>query len=292
MLPLLKSVANTPKPFKQVCDELAIEFKLTSADKAETIPSGLATYISRIGWAKSYIKQAGLIESPSKGIVKITPQGLKVLDNPPAKIDGKFLLQFPQFVAFKNKTKSKAVSQTTPTLLLETPEEALNRIRIELNEKLATDLLDKVKQMDPSRFEKLVVELMLAMGYGGPQENAGKVTGKSGDEGIDGIINQDSLGLDVIYLQAKRWKNKITPEIVNSFMGSIVGKGATKGVLLTTSDFTDAARKTASNNPQYKIILIDGQRLASLMIEYNLGVGVQDNIVIKRIDQDYFEEPE
>lgn len=293
MLPLLKCVAIAPKSFKIVCDDLAQAFNLTDADKAEMIPSGLATYISRIGWAKSYLKQAGLIESPSKGVIKVTQQGKKVLENPPTKIDGKFLLQFPEFVAFKNKTKSKTlVSPMAPTLSLETPEETLQRIWLEVNDKLATDILDTVKQMPPAFFERLVVDLMLAMGYGGSREDAGKTVGKSGDGGIDGIINEDRLGLDIIYLQAKRWKENVGSPAVQGFIGSLVNNGANKGVLLTTSGFTDDALKASKKNPQYKVILIDGKRLASLMIEYNLGVGVQDTYVIKRIDQDYFEQPE
>ncbi|WP_394795735.1 restriction endonuclease [Armatimonas sp.] len=293
MLPLLKCVATAPKSFKQVCEELADEFRLTDAEKEKVGLTGQPTYVNRVGWAKSYLKQAGLVESPSKGLVKITHQGSKVLNNPPVKIDGKFLAQFPEFVAYKNKTKTLTViAPPTPILSLETPEETLQRIWQEMNQKLSSDLLDTVKQMNPSRFEKLVVDLMLAMGYGGPQEGAGEITGKSGDEGIDGIINADPLGLDVIYLQAKRWKGNVGSETLQSFIGSLVGKGATKGVLLTTSGFTDPAKKAAKTNPTYKIILIDGPRLASLMIEYNLGVGVQDTYVIKRIDQDYFEEPE
>lgn len=203
MLPLLKCVASGPKTFKIVYEELAQEFNLTDADKAETISSGQPTYISRIGWAKSYLKQAGLIESPSKGMVKITIQGQKVLTEPPTKIDVKFLTQFPAFLEFKKRTRVKPLppSGLVPTLPLETPEETLHRIWLEVNENLATDLLDKVKQMSPAFFERLVVDLMLAMGYGGSREDAGKTVGKSGDGGIDGIINEDRLGLDIIYLQ-------------------------------------------------------------------------------------------
>ncbi|WP_395143316.1 restriction endonuclease [Armatimonas sp.] len=293
MLPLLKCVATAPKSFKAVCEELAEKFRLTDAEKAKVGLTGQPTYVNRVGWAKSYLKQAGLVESPSRGLVKITHQGSKVLNNPPVKIDGKFLAQFPEFVAYKNKTKTLTVTAPpTPILSLETPEETLQRIWLEVNEKLASDILDTVKQIPPAFFERLVVDLMLAMGYGGSREDAGKTVGKSGDGGIDGIINEDRLGLDVIYLQAKRWKGNVGSEIVQTFLGSLVNNGANKGVLLTTSGFTDPAEKAAKMNPTYKIILIDGPRLASLMIEYNLGVGVQDTFVIKRIDQDYFEEPE
>ena len=291
MLPLLEHVAGEAKTFKAVCELLAGYFKLTATDKAETIPSGLATYISRIGWARSYMKQAGLVESPSKGVIQITERGKQVLAQKPAKIDVKFLMQFPDFVAFKNRAKPKtAVVSLVGLLPLETPEEILEKTWGEINEALSAELLDKAKQMPPALFERLVVDLMLAMGYGGSREDAGKTVGRSGDGGIDGIINEDRLGLEVIYLQAKRWKESVGSPTVQGFIGSLVNNGATKGVLITTSTFTEEAQKTARKNPQYKIILIDGKRMASLMIEYNLGVSLQETYVVKKVDQDYFDQ--
>jgi restriction system protein len=292
MLPLLKCLEDgKPQKMAVLYEKLATVFNLSEPDKNEKLSSGQSTYMSRISWARTYLKQAGLLSSPARSIIQITPVGTKALNSKVEKIDIKFLEQFPDFIKFTQKSNNKSTAASASGLNLSaTPEEIMLDAWIKINKSISNDLLDRIKQSPPDFFERLVVDLMLAMGYGGTREDAGQVQGKSGDGGIDGIINEDRLGLDIIYIQAKRWKDSVGSPIIQGFIGSIVNHGANKGVIITTSTFTKDAELTARKNPQYKIILIDGEKLASLMIEYNLGVTTKETYLIKNIDQDYFDQ--
>lgn len=297
MLPLLKSFSDsTEKTLHEVTPSLAREFSLSSQELDALLPSGAQTvFYNRIGWARTYLKKAGLLEIPKRGVCKITPAGLKVLEKQPNRIDTKFLEQFNGFVEFRDSHKT----ETTPPLpaitqqsfLVQTPEESMETAHQDLRLKLSDDLLVEIKQRSPEFFERLVVNLLVAMGYGGSREEAGKAVGKSGDNGIDGIISEDKLGLENIYLQAKRYATGSVGEgEIRDFKGALDAKGAKKGVFITTSYFTDAAKKAAEQSLNYKIVLIDGARLASLMIEYNLGVSVVETYQLKKIDIDFFSE--
>lgn len=271
---------------------LAAEFQLADAELDIKLPSGKQRlFDNRVGWAKSYLKQAGLLESVSRGVFKITQRGLSVLKENPALLNVKYLKRFPEFVTFHQGTKTdKAdgiaeMSQPNGA----TPDELVSAGYRQLRESLVTELLDRVKTIGPSRFEGLVVELLVKMGYGGTQEDAGRVVGKSGDGGIDGIINEDRLGLDVIYIQAKRWEGDVGRPEVQKFVGALAGHKAKKGVFLTTSSYTKEARVYASQVDS-KIVLINGTMLAELMIDFNLGVSTKEVYEVKRLDTDYFEE--
>ena len=265
---------------------------LLKDEKNQKLPSGVANaFYNRLAWAKIYLERAGLISKVRHGVFKISPSGQSVLSKSPGKINISYLEQFPEFAAFKNKTASTETSDPTPSNDQDasvTPEEALDLAYKKLRDDLANQLLSQIKSSHPSFFEKLVVDLMLKMGFGGPNENAGIVTPYGGDEGIDGIINQDQLGLDVIYLQAKRWENTVGRPEIQKFVGALFGKKAKKGVFLTTSSFSAEARDYASSIDA-KIVLIDGAKLAQLMIDFGVGVSSSQTYIIKRIDHDYFE---
>lgn len=297
MLPLLKSFSDsTEKTLHEVTPSLAREFSLSSQELDALLPSGAQTvFYNRIGWARTYLKKAGLLEIPKRGVCKITPAGLKVLEKQPNRIDTKFLEQFNGFVEFRDSHKTETTPPlpaiTQQSLLVQTPEESMETAHQDLRLKLSDDLLVEIKQRSPEFFERLVVNLLVAMGYGGSREEAGKAVGKSGDNGIDGIISEDKLGLENIYLQAKRYATGSVGEgEIRDFKGALDAKGAKKGVFITTSYFTDAAKKAAEQSLNYKIVLIDGARLASLMIEYNLGVSVVETYQLKKIDIDFFSE--
>ena len=277
---------------------IADHFNLSKEDRVDRLPSGTQrTLLNRVQWSVYDMFRAGLLDRRTKGIYFITDEGRKVLDQAPDKIDRQFLLQFPAFKEWqirsnKNRNTNKGSRDAESSISdasEETPDELMATAHSILRSALASELLEEVKKMEPIAFEKLVVDLMVQMGYGGPKEDSSWVTQQTGDEGIDGVINQDRLGLDVIYLQAKRYtEQKISRPAVQGFVGALAGQQATKGVFMTTSSFSKEAISYANNVAQ-KVILIDGPRLAELMIEHNLGVSIQHTYEVKRIDSDYFD---
>lgn len=291
-LPLLKACANGKEHTKQeLVPLLAKQFGLTGSELEIKLASGKqGMFDNRVGWAKSYLKQAGLLENPRRGVFKITARGMQVLSENPQPLNVKYLKRFPEFVVFnagKPKDESKLVESASANS--ETPDELVAAGYRQLREALVVELLDRIKTVSPSRFEDLVVELLLKMGYGGTQEDAGQVVGKSGDGGIDGIINEDRLGLDVIYIQAKRWEADVGRPEIQKFVGALAGNKASKGVFITSSGFTKEAKGYASQ-VNHRVILIDGPMLAELMMDYDLGVSTKEVYTVKRLDSDYFEE--
>lgn len=289
-LPLLRYFADGKEHSKQeVLSELAKEFGLSDAEQKELLPSGRqGRFDNRVAWAKSYLKQAGFLDNVGRGIHRITQRGMDVLASNPPRIDIKYLEQFDEYRAFKARSGKKEADNSADSVVQEgTPEELLEAGYKQLRATLAAELLQQVKAGTPSFFERLVVELLVRMGYGGTREDAGQVLGKSGDGGIDGIINEDRLGLDVIYLQAKRWEGDVGRPEIQKFVGALAGHKANKGVFLTTSGYSKEARAYASQ-VNSKIVLIDGPMLADLMIDYGLGVATITSYEIKRVDSDYF----
>lgn len=294
MLPLMKHLADgQAHVLKDVMAKLADEFKLTPEERATLLPSGgTLTLASRVGWAKTYLKKAELLHQPKRGMVQLTRAGQEALAKQPQRIDNAWLEQFPVFVAWRDASRDKDSTEperrsavvTASTL---TPDEIIDSAYQSLWLALADELLERVKACPPEFFERLVVQLLLKMGYGGSRQEAGKAVGKSGDGGIDGIINEDRLGLDAIYLQAKRWDGVVGRPEIQKFVGALAGQRASKGVFITTSRYSEDARDYAAVS-QYKIVLIDGQRLAELMIEHDLGVSVAATYQLKRIDSDFF----
>jgi len=296
MLPLLQVLAengemNTVDYATKTADRLG----LSQEQREILLPSGVQfAHRNRAGWAAWYLIQAGLIKKVRKGWIQITLEGRAFLATTPALVDRKVLCQFPSFVEKVIKPKHKKDKESPSTSEVtesETPDEQIASAYVNLNQSLTTDLLALLRKMEHFKFEQLVVDLLLAMGYGGSREEAAQVTKKSGDEGIDGIIKEDRLGLDVIYIQAKRYQedSPIGREKLQSFVGALSGKHASKGVFITTSSFTDPAFNYAASVPQ-KVILIDGEKLAELMIEYDVGVATRQLLKIKQIDSDYFDE--
>ena len=295
MLPLMK-IAEDGKEhlFREATDALINQFNLTEKEKQELLPSGSAFVINnRIGWARTYLTKAGLLLKTKRGYFRISEEGKKLLQKEPAFINTKMLKEYDAFNDFQstkgpdnsenNKTEHNIEQSITPHELLESG-------YLSIKNELANELLSTIKNISPQKFEKLVIDLLVKMGYGGSIKEAATVVGKSGDEGIDGIIKEDKLGLDVIYIQAKKWDSVTIgrPEI-QKFAGALLGKKAKKGIFITTSTFTNEAKKYVTDIDA-KIILLDGKQLTELMIENNLGVSTQDVYTIKRIDSDYFEE--
>ncbi len=258
------------------------------------LPSGKQTTITnRIHWARSYMKQAGLVRSVKRGWYELTDRGKSVLEDPHQKIDNAYLQQFDEFQDFKSRTKETAGDNkvTTEETSSNTPDENLQAAHKKLEAALASNLLDYVRSSSPAFFEALIVDLLIAMGYGGTSEDAGRALGQSGDGGVDGVIDQDPLGVDQIYLQAKRYgsENKVGPGDVRDFYGALSIKRATKGIFVTTSDFTSSAEQAAKDLGS-RIVLINGPQLARLMIKYNIGCRDKDVLHIKQIDEAYFDE--
>ena len=289
MLPLLRLVGDSKEyAFRDTIDLLADEFNLSEPERRQMLPSGQQTvFHNRVGWARTYLKKAGLVLSPRRGIIRITQRGTDILASNPENIDVELLDQFPEFVQFKNLKREKVseLSSEQPG----TPEEVLENAFQNLRQSLANELLDQIKSSPPSLFEKIVVELLVGMGYGGTLKDAGQAIGKSGDEGIDGIIKEDRLGLDIIYIQAKRWENTVGRPEIQKFAGALQGQRARKGVFITTSEFSKDAEEYAAKIDS-KIVLIDGEQLAQYLIDHNIGVTPITNYEVKRIDSDYFSE--
>lgn len=296
MLPLLQLLADKKEYlFKDIVTVLGMQFKLTDQQLSELLPSGQSLlFANRVGWARTYLKKAGLLDAPRRGMVSITERGLDVLKKKPKKVDNTLLKQFPEFLEFQNiKKEDVEISEHSENAQSEkrTPEETIDLAYQNIRQSLAQELIDTVRRLSPTFFERLVVELLVKMGYGGSIIDAGRAIGKTGDEGIDGTIKEDKLGLDIIYIQAKRWQagNVVGRPELHKFVGALAGQGAKKGIFITTSSFSKDALHYAPKN-ETKIVLIDGVQLAQLMIDYNLGVSVQRAYEIKRLDNDYFEE--
>jgi restriction system protein len=297
MLPLLSLFTDgRERHYRDLVESMAVEFDLTSEERRELLASGAqAVFDNRVSWAKTYLKKAGLIDSPKRATFLITDLGKKVLAEKPLRIDIKYLRQFPAFLEFQNASRSEndieIESVTGIAINGQTPEEHLDKAYQQIRKTLASELLHKVVELSPTFFERLVVELLVKMGYGGSLKDAGKAMGKSGDEGIDGTIKEDKLGLDIIYIQAKRWRlwNVVGRPELQKFVGALAGQGAKKGIFITTSTFTKEALEYTPRN-ETKIVLIDGEQLAQLMIDYNLGCTTQQIYEVKKIDNDYFGE--
>jgi len=290
MLPLLKFIRDKKEhSLRETIDALADQFHLTAEERRELLPSGnQAIFNNRVGWARTYMKKAGLLKSTRRGYMCITDRGLNVLEQNPQKIDVTFLLQFEEFREFKTFRREKSIEQVEEEQA-ETPEEVLESAYQNLRSDLANDLLKQIMASPPSLFENIVIDLLVKMGYGGSRKDAGEAIGKTGDEGIDGIIKEDPLGLDIIYIQAKKWDNTVGRPEIQKFAGALQGKHARKGIFISTSNFSREARDFASSIDT-KIILIDGGQLTQLMIDHNIGVSPSVTYETKKIDLDYFTE--
>jgi len=292
MLPLLRVAGdNKEHSLRDAVDALGKHFGLSEAERTALLPSGRqAIFDNRVGWARTYMKKAGLLETPRRAIFRITERGLELLKGNPLRIDISILEKYPEFKSFRTLRHEKGPEEpslapaddSTPE---ETLEDAYGRIRVNLE----AELLERVKICSPSFFERLVVALLVKMGYGGTLRDAGEAIGRSGDGGIDGIIKEDRLGLDVVYIQAKRWDTTVGRPELQKFAGALQGHRAKKGVFITTSEFSKEATQYATQI-ESKIALIDGAQLARLMIDHGLGVSLVETYEIKRIDYDYFVE--
>ncbi|MGI0495226.1 restriction endonuclease [Alkalinema pantanalense CENA528] len=293
LLPALSFLSDgLERSSREVYDAMALVFSLTDQDRKQLLPSGQqATYENRIGWALTYLNKAKLCDKPARGKFIITQRGQEVLQNKPTKIDNKFLLQFPEFQQFKQRTPKtqEDFEKSLEADNAQTPEEILQESYQALKSELKEEILQRLKGGSPAFFERVVVDLLVAMGYGGSRKEAGRAIGRTGDGGIDGIINEDPLGLDSIYIQAKRWENTVGRPVVQAFAGSLEGFRSRKGVMITTSEFSKEAKDYVTRIEK-KIILINGTMLADLMIENDVGVDEKERFVVKKIDNDYFEE--
>ncbi|MFN0193728.1 MAG: restriction endonuclease [Aestuariivirga sp.] len=298
MLPVLKAAAAGEIRIGDVVDRLATELGLSADDLADMLPSGKqSSFSNRVHWAKTYLKQAGLVEPTRRAHFKITPRGSAALASGLTSIDIRYLQQFPEFNAFRTKSTDEvaasinsSVDNAFPADPRETPDDQLRRLSKEINSSLGAEIVERIQNSAPSFFERVVVSLLLAMGYGGAIEEAGKILGRSGDDGVDGVIDQDTLGLDRVYIQAKRYNSEtsIGPGAIRDFYGSLDMHKASKGLFVTTSSFSKAAVETAERLGK-RIVLIDGQQLANYLVKFNVGCRVQETIEVKKIDEDYFE---
>jgi restriction system protein len=303
MLPVLKAAVGGEVAIRDCVAALSDRFGLTEEEREARLPSGKqTTFANRVHWARTYLSQAGLVEPTRRGHFRITDRGRAVLAENPVRVDNKLLLRFPEFESFKRRRNTDEAGDTAGSVVTTpmptegvraTPEELIAAAHQEITEELQSALLRRILSARPEFFEDLVVDLLLAMGYGGSRADAGQRVGRTGDGGIDGIINEDPLGLDVVYVQAKRYgpDNTIGIEKVREFAGSLVERGASKGVFVTTSQFVASAKSFVSRIPQ-RLILIDGAELTRLMVRYGVGVRVERTIEIKRLDLGYFGEQE
>jgi len=291
MRPLLEHLSDGQvKRNRETNEYLAGHFELTEEERSQLLPSGYARlFDNRIGWAKTHLKGAGLIESPGRAQYRITERGRKALSRTDQPINLAYLKQFDEYKDFVSESGSESTASASDAGDELTPSEHIElgyqRVRNELEE----ELIGKVKAASPAFFEWLVVELLVAMGYGGSRRDAGQTLGRSGDGGIDGVIKEDRLGLDVIYLQAKRWDGTVGRPEIQKFAGALQGQRAKKGIFLTTSCFSAEAVSYASSIDS-RIVLVDGEKLAGLMIDADVGVSRVANYEVKRLDSDYFEE--
>jgi len=292
MLPLLKMARDGKEHrFRDAADNLADEFSLSAEERKELLPSGQQpVFPNRVGWARLYLVKAGLLKGTRRGFFQITEQGQKALSKNPLKIDKDFLMQFPDFVEVVKAKKEKAkISKVVTPPDEVTPEEGLEAAFQELKESLALEILKNAKECSPAFFERLVVDLLIKMGYGGSRKEAGEAIGQAGDGGIDGIIKEDQLGLDIIYIQAKRWEGTVGRPEIQNVAGALQGQKARKGIFITTASFSKDALDYVKHIAT-KIILIDGERLAELMIDHGVGVSPVATYEVKKMDLDYFAE--
>lgn len=297
MLPLLRLAADGQEHrFRDAVEQLVSEARLTDEERAQLLPSGAQPlFDNRVGWARTYLKHAGLLHSPKRGLLQITDTGRALLAENPPRIDVALLDRYEPFREFRSRRREKAdvaidlsTQPSREQSTDETPEDALAAAYVKLRGNIEAELLDQIKAASPAFFERVVIDLLVAMGYGGSRQDAGRAIGRSGDEGIDGIIKEDKLGLDVIYVQAKRWDATVGRPEIQKFAGALQGQRANKGVFITTSQFSRDAEDYAGAITS-KIILIGGERLASLMVDHNVGVTPIGVYELKRIDSDYFE---
>ncbi|MBM3273161.1 restriction endonuclease [Candidatus Kaiserbacteria bacterium] len=296
MLAVLSASAEGEVRIAETTEHLADKLGLTPEERAELLPSGKQTVFSnRVHWAKFYLGKAGLIESPRRGYFAITDRGRRVLDAKPERIDNKLLNQFDEF---KNFVRGSSEAAENDGLLAaaavpeqtKTPDEVMRAAYLQIEASLAQELLDRVRSAPPDFFERLIVNLLLSMGFGASVTDAGRALGRSGDDGVDGVIDQDALGLDRVYIQAKRYKdgNTVGSGAIRDFFGSLNLHKATKGLFVTTSSFSSSAATTAASLST-RIVLVDGEQLAKLMIRHNVGCRIEDTLHIKKIDEDFFE---
>ena len=303
MLPVLDFAAYGETTVRNCIGALADKTGLSDEERGELLPSGRqAVFANRVHWAKTYLVQAGLLEITRRAHFRLTPRGSEVLAKHPDKIDNEFLMQFAEFREFRTRSRSRQGESSEPIAEIlplrelapaSTPEDRIEAAYTEITNELRAALLDGVMRGTSQFFEKVVVDLLTSMGYGGSRTNAGRRVGKTADGGIDGIINEDPLGLDVVYLQAKRYaaENTIGVDKVREFAGSLVERGATKGVFVTTSHFAPAAKAYAERIPQ-RLILIDGDELTRLMVQYGVGVRTERTVELRKLDLGYFDEEE
>ncbi len=295
MLPLLEFLKDKKeRSLQELISGVSDKFELTNAERKEFLPSGNQAIINnRVDWARTYLKKAGLLDSPKRARFVITEKGIEILNTNPETINIAFLKKLPKFKEWQDDYVSKGKKgKDIEEIELpneKTPQELLDYSFQKLTNELSIELLDVVKKCSPVFFENLVIDLLVKMGYGGSRKEAGKAVGKSGDGGIDGIINEDKLGLDTIYVQAKKWENVVPVKEIRDFAGALLGQKAKKGIFITTSYFPNGAYEYVKNI-EHKIILIDGKRLTELMIENNIGLSIQMKYEVKKIDADYFEE--
>lgn len=293
MLPVLKEGAEKEISTRDAIENLASKYGLSEEDREQMLPSGKQrTFDNRVNWAKGYLKQAGLVRYTDRGVYVATDEGRKVLATNPEKIDNKFLKQYEAFQEFQNRkgTQSEKEEAQEGSDDAVTPDEALRSAHRKINASLAADLLGRVREASPQFFEELIVELLLAMGYGGTSEDAARALGQSGDNGVDGVVDQDPLGVDQVYVQAKRYAetNKVGSGDIRDFFGALNLKKAQKGIFFTTSSFSPAAVQTAQDLGM-RIVLIDGAQLAKLMIKYGVGCREEEVLYLMGVDEEYFE---
>ena len=293
MMPLLEAIADGAEHSNaEIAEIIAARLGVTNSDREIMLPSGQQTvFTNRAAWAKAYLKKAGLLQSPKRGTLQLTANGTKALSEKPDRINIRYLRKFESFEKFRSAPDVSETPVVSDDVVAATPEELIDAGYQSLRDELIVEIIEQVKRCSPQFFERLVVKLLVAMGYGGSLEDAGQVLGRSGDGGIDGTIKEDKLGLDVICIQAKRWQGTVGRPVVQAFAGSMEGFRARKGVLITTSTFSKDAEDYITRIER-KIVLVDGQRMAKLMIAHNVGVTVMQTYEIKRIDSDFFAEDE
>jgi restriction system protein len=295
MRPVLRHAASGEVRIGDLIETLSDELGLSDEDREELLPSGKQTVIAnRIHWAKTYLKQAGLVRPTRRAHFVITDRGREALESPGLEINTSYLKRFAEFQDFQTRASERGDKTVEDVLELdstssETPDETLRKAHKRIVDSLASELLDRVRESSPAFFETLIVELLIAMGYGGTSEDAGRALGRTGDNGVDGVIDQDPLGVDQIYVQAKRYAegNNIGAGAIRDFSGGLSLKRATKGIFVTTSKFTEESVRTARDLDK-RIVLIDGQQFAKLMIRYNIGCRDEEVLHLKKVDEDFF----
>lgn len=291
MLPLLELLRDgRERSIRECTDTLADHFRLSEEERAQYLPSGQQpVFNNRVGWARTYLKKAGLVETTRRGFVQITSRGQHVLDQSPTRIDIAFLMRFDEFREFMDQSRRQKDTSSSTIDPEPDPVEQIEQAFLDYQQSLIHELLEQLHTVSPVFFERVVMRLLVKMGYGGGPGQSAQVVGGSGDEGIDGIINEDKLGLDVIYVQAKQWSSPVGRPEIQKFVGALHGKRAKKGVFITSSEFTKEARDFVSHL-EPRIVLIDGETMARLMIEHNVGVTTKSVYELKSVDRDFFEE--